>query len=180
TYERDAFLTVNTIESDDLSGTVSNPTDTMNFKLGTEPAFATSFSGVKKTYQLGAQEMAYESLTSSLFVLTGEGSNTGTNISISNPFASPLGSHIVAGMSKATMDGVNDNLSWKYIEAFIITSYPTWDGDSIIHDPEYTVEFKASETSKSDKDSGDFPVIAFFLSSIFISTITFYRKRKKI
>ncbi|MHA2253266.1 MAG: hypothetical protein ACXAD7_23085, partial [Candidatus Kariarchaeaceae archaeon] len=146
--------------------------------------FSTSFSGVKETYQLGDQEMAYQSKSSALFILTGEGSNTGTNISISNPFASPLGSHIVAGLSKATMDGINPNLSWKYIEAFIITSYPTWDGESIVHDPEYTSSFKPSDStaettsSKSDTDSGNFPIAFFLLSGVFICTVLLNRKRK--
>lgn len=154
TYERDAFLTLSTIDSQETSGSVANSATSTDFNIGSEPTFSVGFTGAKQNYQLGSSETAYQAIASSLFAFTAEGSDGATNESISSPFISPLGQRIVAGLTKATTDEVQSNLSWKYVEAFVITSYPTWNGESITHDPTYTAHFEPTEISSSGTKKG--------------------------
>ncbi|MFX0126357.1 MAG: hypothetical protein ACFFAE_22235, partial [Candidatus Hodarchaeota archaeon] len=146
TYKRDYYLAMTQV-ADDASGAVAERESEFETTVAGKDLFSQNFGGSKETYYLTDDpEVAYNAGTSVMNLLTAEGRpGEPTNATQSNPFSSPISKHIAAALTFWTADGRITDIDWIFRENLVITSYPTWNGEGITHDPEYTVSYTPNE-----------------------------------
>jgi hypothetical protein len=180
TYRRDYYLSM-TKTTEDISGSFARPESQFNTAVAGEDLFSQNFGGSKEQYYLmNNPSNLYSSGTSVMNLLTAEGfSGEPSNVTTRNPYSSPISKRIATALTQWSADAHTSGISWIFRENLVITSYPTWNGEGIVHDPAYTAYYAA--TGERDGTS-EAPVPAFtFLVPILITMIgAILRKKDRI
>ena len=196
TYRRDYFLSMTKIGADS-SGSFARPESQFEMTVAGKDLFSQNFGGAKEEYYLHSDpKTLYKSGTSVLNLLTAEGfSGEPTNQTQRNPYSSPISKRLAAALTQWSADAHTEDISWIFRENLVITSYPTWNGDGITHDPTYAAAYVAteerveetSETTGTSETSGPPPTSAedgvpgfgLGLSLVLLAVVTtLVRKRK--
>jgi hypothetical protein len=138
TYRRDYYLSMTQIGAD-TSGSFARPESQFEMTVAGKDLFSQNFGGTKKEYYLNSDpNTLYESGTSVLNLLTAEGfSGEPTNQTQRNPYSSPISKRLAVALTQWSADTHTEDIPWIFRENLVITSYPTWNGDGITHDPSY-------------------------------------------
>ncbi|MFX0014945.1 MAG: hypothetical protein ACFE98_10180 [Candidatus Hermodarchaeota archaeon] len=193
TYHRDYYLSM-TQTSADTSGAFSRLESQFTTTVSGEDLFSQDFGGKKESYYLhNSPSTKYEAGTSVMNLLTAEGfSGEPTNRTERNPFSSPISKRIAAALTQWSADNQEPGVSWIFRENIVITSYPTWNGEGITHDPTYSAFYAgtgarvaettetsgASELPESTPEEG-VPGFGLGFSMVVLSTITLLIKKQK-
>jgi hypothetical protein len=164
TYRRDYYLSMTEI-SQDASGSFARPESQFDMTVSGQDLFSQDFGGAKEKYYLMDEPSTlYSSGTSVMNLLTAEGfSGEPTNQTARNPYSSPVSKRIAAALTQWSADTRMEDISWIFRENLVITSYPTWNGEGIVHDPTYAASYEATGSH------GERPIPGFTLTlSIFI------------
>lgn len=197
TYRRDYFLSMTQIDAD-TSGSFARPESQFEMTVAGEDLFSQNFGGAKEEYYLNSDPgTSYESGTSVLNLLTAEGfSGEPTNQTRRNPYSSPISKRLATALTQWSADNHTEGISWIFRENLVITSYPTWKGDGITHDPTYAAfyvgtEERIEETSESlastEETSGPPPTSAedgvpgfdLTISLVLLSMVTLLVRKRK-
>ena len=190
TYRRDYYLTMTKFNAD-MSGSFARPESQFDMTVAGEDLFSQNFGGAKEKYYLHNNPGTfYDSGTSILNLLTAEGfSGEPTNQTEKNPYSSPISKRLAVALTQWSADTYTADISWLFRENLVITSYPTWGGEGVTHDPAYSAfyagteprESETSETSGPPASSSEEGVLGFgFTSSvIFLSVVTLIIKKRK-
>ncbi len=155
TYRRDYYLSMTQINAD-MSGSFARPESQFDMSVAGEDLFSQNFGGAKEDYYLQNNPTTlYKSGTSILNLLTAEGfSGEPTNQTARNPYSSPISKRLAVALTHWSADTHTKDISWIFRENLVITSYPTWNGEGITHDPAYTAHYAGTasrETESTDK-----------------------------
>ncbi len=197
TYRRDYYLSMTRIGAD-TSGSFARPETQFDMTVAGEDLFSQDFGGIKEAYYLKSDpDTSYQSGTSVLNLLTAEGfSGEPTNQTKRNPYSSPISKRLAAALTQWSADTHTDDVSWIFRENLVITSYPTWNGDGITHDPTYAASYigtderieetsetldTTSETSKAPPSTPEDGVPGFGLgmSLVLLSVVTLLVRKRK-
>jgi hypothetical protein len=145
-YRRDYYLSMTRIGAD-TSGSFARPESQFDMTVAGEDLFSQNFGGAKKEYYLNSDpDTLYESGTSVLNLLTAEGfSGEPTNQTQRNPYSSPISKRLATALTQWSADTRAEDISWIFRENLVITSYPTWNGDGITHDPSYAAFYVGTD-----------------------------------
>ena len=100
----------------------------------------------------------YNSQTTVVNVITASGTSgvpDSVNVSTYSPFASGwFGRQVGLSLLKWSADNrtQNPSINWQLRENLVITSYPTWKGLGIVHDPSYSTVYTPG-TNQTQKTS---------------------------
>ncbi|MHA2345433.1 MAG: hypothetical protein ACXACP_01810, partial [Candidatus Hodarchaeales archaeon] len=145
TYRRDYYLSMSQT-TQDASGSFARPESQFDTTVAGEDLFSQNFGGTKEQYYLkNNSSNLYSSGTSVMNLLTAEGfSGEPSNVSRRNPYSSPISKRIATALTQWSADAHTSGISWIFRENLVITSYPTWNGEGIVHDPAYTAYYEAT------------------------------------
>ncbi|MHA2247302.1 MAG: hypothetical protein ACXADY_20315 [Candidatus Hodarchaeales archaeon] len=187
-YRRDYYLSMTQISADD-SGSFARPESQFDMTVAGEDLFSQNFGGSKEKYYLNNDpSTTYNSGTSVMNLLTAEGfSGEPTNKTNRNPYSSPISKRIAVALTQWSADTHTEDLSWIFRENLVITSYPTWNGSGITHDPSYAAFYIGKDASGSLETSGPpistsedgVPGFGFTISLVLLSAITLLIKKRK-
>ncbi|MFX1512518.1 MAG: hypothetical protein ACFFCQ_08025 [Promethearchaeota archaeon] len=182
-YKRDYYLSMTQV-SDDASGALAEQESQLETTVAGKDLFSQNFGGSKETYHLANdQEIAYNAGTSVMNLLTAEGRpGEPTNVTQKNPFTSPITKHVAAVLTYWTADGRITDVNWILRENLVITSYPTWNGEGIVHDPEYVSTYTPNEehdygTQSTSKEKA--PAFGFLIGMSVIAVLVVIRQKRK-
>ncbi|MFX0183588.1 MAG: hypothetical protein ACFE95_10950 [Candidatus Hodarchaeota archaeon] len=175
TYYRDYYLSM-TETSADTSGAFARPESQFDVTVAGEDLFSQDFSGKKETYILHNNPgTTHTAGTSVLNLLTAEGfSGEPTNRTERNRFSSPISKRIATALTQWSADTQKTGVSWIFRENIVITSYPTWNGEGITHDPAFVATY--SETGAREDGV---PGFGFSVSLILFIVIALVVKKKR-
>ncbi|MFX0170718.1 MAG: hypothetical protein ACFE9L_02240 [Candidatus Hodarchaeota archaeon] len=158
TYYRDYYLSM-TQTSADTSGAFARQESKFDMTVAGKDLFSQDFGGKKETYFLHNNPgITLTAGTSVLNLLAAEGfSGEPTNSTEENIFSSPVSRRIATALTQWSADNQNPGVSWIFRENIVITSYPTWNGEGITHDPAFTAIYAG--TGARDSDSTGEPTI---------------------
>lgn len=166
TYYRDYYLSM-TETSADTSGAFARPESQFDVTVAGEDLFSQDFGGKKENYILHNDPgTTHTAGTSVMNLLTAEGfSGEPTNRTERNVFSSPISKRIAAALTQWSADTQKTGVSWIFRENIVITSYPTWNGEGITHDPAFVATY--SETgAREDGVPGFGFSVSFFLFAV--------------
>jgi hypothetical protein len=154
TYRRDYYLSV-TQTTQDTSGSFARPESQFDITVSGQDLFSQNFGGSKEQYHLqNDSSTKYDSGTSVMNLLTAEGfSGEPTNKTNRNPYSSPISRRIAAALTQWSADTFRSDIAWIFRENLVITSYPTWNGEGIVHDPAYSAYYAG--TGARDEETSD-------------------------
>jgi len=155
TYRRDYYLSMTKL-SEDTSGSVARPESQFNTSVAGQDLFSQNFGGAKEKYYLKSDPgTEYDSGTSVLNLLTAEGfSGEPSNRTGFNPYVSPVSRRIANALTFWSADAHTPGISWIFRENLVITSYPTWNGEGIVHDPAYKVSYAERDNRQETDTTG--------------------------
>ncbi|MFX0210007.1 MAG: hypothetical protein ACFFDT_28765, partial [Candidatus Hodarchaeota archaeon] len=194
TYRRDYFLSMTPIGADS-SGSFARPESQFDLTVAGKDLFSQNFGGVKEKYYLNNDPSnTFSSGTSVMNLLTAEGfSGEPTNHTDRNPYSSPISKRLAVALTQWSADTHTEEIYWIFRENLVITSYPTWNGEDITHDPSFTAFYagtgaRETETSETSKESqpptstveGGVSGFGFFSSLVLLTAIIpIVRNRKR-
>ncbi len=184
TYRRDYYLSV-TASTQDTSGSFARPESQFNTAVAGEDLFSQNFGGSKEMYYLKNDPGSlYSSGTSVMNLLTAEGfSGEPSNTTTRNPYSSPISKRIATALTQWSADAHTEGISWLFRENLVITSYPTWNGEGLVHDPTYTAYYAATGDGDglTSTTTTEAPVPAFniLIPLLILVVESLYRKRYK-
>jgi len=181
-YNRDYYLSMTKIGSDS-SGSRSRPESKFDLTTAGKDLFSQNFGGSKENYQLSSTPGTnYQAGTSVMNLLTAEGYiGEPTNRTRNNPFTSPVSKRIASALTHWSGSTHTSDVSWIFRENLVITSYPTWKGAGITHDPAYSASYSGNATRENGTGPPDgVPGFSLVGSIIFLAVIVVQvRKRRK-
>ncbi|MHA1993266.1 MAG: hypothetical protein ACW97Z_01870 [Candidatus Hodarchaeales archaeon] len=182
-YRRDYYLSITQI-SQDASGSFARPESEFDLTVAGKDLFSQNFGGTKEQYYLvNDPSTTYSSGTSVMNLLTAEGfSGEPTNQTARNPYSSPISKRIAAGLTQWSADTHTQDISWLFRENLVITSYPTWNGEGIVHDPVYTASYEGTgshEESTTDESEAGVPGFSFILPIVILVVASFGLKKRR-
>lgn len=202
TYRRDYYLSMTQIGAD-TSGSFARPESQFDMTVAEEDLFSQNFGGAKEEYYLNSDpNTLYQSGTSILNLLTAEGfSGEPTNQTKRNPYSSPISKRLATALTQWSADTHTKDISWIFRENLVITSYPTWNGEGITHDPTYAASYigtdarieetsepsDTTETLETSETSGPppstpedgVPGFGLGISLVLLSVITLLVRKRK-
>ena len=158
TYRRDYYLSASHLNQD-ASGSFARPQAQFDLTVAGQDLFSQDFGGSKEQYYLANNPATtYSSGTSVMNLLTAEGfSGEPTNQTTRNPYSSPISKRIAAALTQWSADTHTQDISWIFRENLVITSYPTWNGEGIVHDPVFSASYQGTgsdeDTSSTSEDN---------------------------
>ncbi|MHA2136873.1 MAG: hypothetical protein ACW98G_03240 [Candidatus Hodarchaeales archaeon] len=182
-YRRDYYLSITQI-SQDASGSFARPESEFDLTVAGKDLFSQNFGGTKEQYYLvNDPSTTYSSGTSVMNLLTAEGfSGEPTNQTARNPYSSPISKRIAAGLTQWSADTHTQDISWLFRENLVITSYPTWNGEGIVHDPVYTASYEGTgshEESTTDESEAGVPGFSLILPIVILVVASFGLKKRR-
>jgi hypothetical protein len=177
TYRRDYYLSMTKLTAD-TSGSVARPESQFDITVAGQDLFSQNFGGAKEKYYLmNNPSTEYSSGTSVMNLLTAEGfSGEPTNRTDLNPYVSPISRRIANALTQWSADTHTTDVSWIFRENLVITSYPTWNGEGIVHDPAYTAVY--AETGER-QTTGGVSGFEFGLSLIILTAVMLFVKKRR-
>ena len=184
TYKRDLFLGMQKA-SDSADSTEATNQGSLDTSLGTTQVVDQTFGGTKQQYSLADGSTA-NSQTTVVNVISGTGTSgepDSVNVSTYSPFASGwFGRNVGLSLLKWSADNRTNNpgVDWQFRENIVITSYPTWKGEGIVHDPTYSTIYTPSGATSSQKSTGaPWDVYSSFLAIVLVVSVTIFRRKSK-
>ncbi|MFW9990625.1 MAG: hypothetical protein ACFFD4_01070 [Candidatus Odinarchaeota archaeon] len=188
TYRRDYYLSMTKLSAD-TSGSVARPESQFDTAVAGEDLFSQKFGGAKEKYYLiNDPSTTYSSGTSVMNLLTAEGlSGEPTNRTELNPYVSPISRRIANALTRWSADAHTTGISWIFRENLVITSYPTWKGEGIVHDPTYAAFYAetgarqetSSVTSETSPGLTDTPGFEFGFSLVVLTAMVLFVKKRR-
>ena len=187
TYKRDLFLGMQK-SSDQADSTEAVNQDSLKTSFGSTEVVDQVFGGTKQQYSL-TDGSTYDSQTTVVNVITGTGTSgepESVNVSTYSPFASSwFGRKVGLSLLKWSADNrtQNSGVNWQFRENIVITAYPTWKGQGIVHDPTYSAVYTpregqnpSSNTSSTKSAPWD---LSFSLIALLMVVSAVHIKRKR-
>lgn len=179
-FQRERFLSLVDITDEAEVGTDDEYVEFVSTLQG-EEVLRAQFGSSKQQYMLDGSP--HDSVTSIINIVTAAGvigDPDQTEISPRNPFISPLGDKLMNAITQINAVGVISNVNWVYVENLIITSYPTWGGGKIEHDPTYSAVYSPKyDDSDSDGENTDDTGVPGFELPLMLVVVTFLSLRQK-
>ncbi|MHA2095456.1 MAG: hypothetical protein ACW98F_12625 [Candidatus Hodarchaeales archaeon] len=183
TYHRDYYLSVTQI-TQDASGSFARPKSQFDMTVAGQDLFSQDFGGSKEQYYLLSDPSTnYNSGTSVMNLLTAEGfSGEPTNQTTRNPYSSPISKRIAAALTQWSADTHTQDISWLFRENLVITSYPTWNGEGIVHDPVFSASYEGtgSHEDATSEDDGGVPGFTFVIPFVFLLLASSVVKKRRV
>ncbi len=145
TYKHDLFLGMQKA-TDGADSTEGVNQGNLTTSLGSTEVVDQLFGGTKQQYDL-AGGSSFNSQTTIVNLITGTGTSgepESVNVSTFAPFASSwFGKKVGLSLLKWSADNrtKNSGIDWQFRENLVITAYPTWKGQGIVHDPTYSAVY---------------------------------------
>ncbi|MHA2215000.1 MAG: hypothetical protein ACXACY_03660 [Candidatus Hodarchaeales archaeon] len=177
-YRRDYYLSMTQI-GQDASGSFARLESQFDMTVAGQDLFSQDFGGAKEQYYLANDpDTLYSSGTSVMNLLTAEGfSGDPTNQTARNPYSSPVSKRIAAALTQWSADTRMEDVSWIFRENLVITSYPTWNGEGIVHDPTYAASYEATGSHKEESPIPGFTITFSIIILVFVSSLI--KRRRK-
>ena len=186
TYKRDLFLGMQK-SSDKADSTEAVNQGNLTTTFGNTEVIDQAFGGTKQQYSL-ADGSKYDSQTTIVNVITGTGTSgepESVNVSTYSPFASSwFGRNVGLSLLKWSADNrtQNSGVNWQFRENLVITAYPTWKGQGIVHDPTYSAVYTPREgqnPSSNPSSTSSAPWdLSFSIMALFMVISIVHLKRK--
>jgi hypothetical protein len=176
TYRRDYYLSM-TQTTQDASGSFARPESQFDMTVAGQDLFSQNFGGSKEQYYLQNDPgTLYDSGTTVMNLITAEGfSGQPTNETKRNPYSSPISKRIAVALTQWSADTHTSGVSWIFRENLVITSYPTWNGEGIVHDPAYSAYYLGTEA----RTEGAIPGFSLIFSVIILVGMGPLLKKRK-